>query len=402
MKRGVDITTYMTESYALGSASRSYGVGDPPEQWPGFDSLHLYARRDAAPGYGAMYVRYVVNDRAPGVIAGTNRYLDDHWDEGEHVAVQSRNRAIIAYAPLPRLRAAHSYKLSVRLLGVADTDQVWVGDRRVEAWPCRIAAGARVVIAFGDVYVALIPFAQTDMGSDAPIELRLSDGALTLDVYNYRGPATTFWDHRSRGGPFFKGVVRNALAIEVAERREFADVAAFRTHIAGARVTDMVDDGLRREIAYASAGGEVALAYSLRDMTLLERRIDDAAYTPPRSCVGALDGGGAQFVVSDGGAIEAGSARAVSEDALWLIANDDTRTYVVVKCCDRTGRVALHVGDIRVECDAIGFARIVLDARAGTLSIESGSEPGPVRVRSATAITVTVNGAARDVSAGIE
>ena len=198
--------------------------------------------------------------------------------------------------------------------------------------------------------------------------------------------------------------LRSAAAIGVSalERGEFTDIAAFGRHIASARVTDVVDDALRREIAYASDGGEVAMTYSLRDMTLLERRIDGAVYAPPRSRVGALDGGGAQFVVSDGGAIEAGSARALSEDALWLFADDDTRTYVVVKCSDRAGRVALHAGDTRVECDAIGFVRIELDAGAGAVSIETSSEPGAVRVQSAAAMTVTVNGAVRDGSSRLD
>ena len=185
--RGVDITTYMTPAYALGTASRSYGVGEPPEQWPAFDSVHLYLKRTADPGYGALYARYVINDKVPG--AGNAHGADDHWDEGRHVAVQHRNRAIVAYGLLPRIRPAHSYKLSVRLLGISAEDEIWIGDRRVDAWPAVVAPGERVVVAAGEAYVALIPLEQTDMGSDAPIELRLAaDGVLTLDIYNYKGP----------------------------------------------------------------------------------------------------------------------------------------------------------------------------------------------------------------------
>ena len=71
---GMDTTTYMTDGYALGTASRSFHVGEPPEMWPGFNSLHLYAKRAEAPGYGALYVRYIVNEKAP----GTGHEPEDH------------------------------------------------------------------------------------------------------------------------------------------------------------------------------------------------------------------------------------------------------------------------------------------------------------------------------------
>ena len=98
--RGVDITTYMTDSYALGTMSRDFSVGDPPEPWPGLNSLLLHVRRDAPPGYSSLCVRYIVNDKAPsdGGHGGA-----DLWDEGRPVIAQHRNRAIVAYAPLPRI-----------------------------------------------------------------------------------------------------------------------------------------------------------------------------------------------------------------------------------------------------------------------------------------------------------
>ncbi|HEY8173084.1 MAG TPA: hypothetical protein VIH21_08340, partial [Dehalococcoidia bacterium] len=223
---GLDITTYMTASYALGTASRSFNAGEPPELWPGFNSLHLYAKRAADPGYGALYVRYIVNDKAP----GTGHEPEDHWEEGQHVGVQHRNRAIVAYAPLPRAAPARSYKLSIRLLGASPEDGVWATDRRIDTWPARIEPEDRVVISFGDTYLALIPLKQTDMGSDAPIELNLVAGTLTLDINNYQGPAKTFWEHRSHSGAFFKGNVRNAFVIEMAAHDDFASVDAFRAH----------------------------------------------------------------------------------------------------------------------------------------------------------------------------
>ena len=111
---------------------------------------------------------------------------------------------------------------------------------------------------------------------------------LTLDIYNYRGPAKSFWEYRSLGGAFYKGNVRNAFIIEVAERGDFADLAAFRRHIGDARVTDSVDDDYVREIAYASGGG--AIAHALQPVghaRSSNARFDGVPYTAPMGRAGA-------------------------------------------------------------------------------------------------------------------
>ncbi len=267
------------------------------------------------------------------------------------------------------------------MLGLSDADEVWIGDRRVAAWPERIEPGQRVVIAAGDAYVALIPLEQTDMGSDAPIELNLSDGVLTLDIYNYRGPAKTFWEHRSQRGPFYKGNVRNAFVIEAAERAEFADVAAFRRHIAAATVTDATDDKQHRRIAYASDGGSVALTYSLWDMSLVERRCDGAVYEPPMARAGATDGGGTQMVVSRDTDVELGRATMRSgPEPTWLIADDAAGRYVFVNPGDTAMPVRLSTPNTTVECDAFPCGRLDIDEAAGIIRVEATNDPGALRV----------------------
>src|SRR4029078_11846125 len=134
----------MTRAYALGTASQPFRVGDPPELWPGPNAIHLYATRPGEPGYCALYARYIFTDKTP----GTGHEREDHWEEGQHAAVQLRNRAIVAYPPLPRVAPARSYKLSIRLLGVSSDAEIWVGDRRVDAWATRVDVGHTVVLAF--------------------------------------------------------------------------------------------------------------------------------------------------------------------------------------------------------------------------------------------------------------
>jgi hypothetical protein len=378
----------MTGSYALGSASRSYGVGEPPEQWPAFNSLHLYAKRAAPPGYSALYVRYVVNDKAPA--AGHAR--EDHWDEGQHVAVQHRNRAIVAYGLMPRFALARSYKLSIRMLGVSPGDDVWVDDRRIDAWPARVGPEQRVVIGFGDAYVALIPLAQTDMGSDAPIELNLVDGVLTLDIYNYRGPGKTFWEYRSHGGPFFKGNVRNAFAIEAADRADFATIEAFRTHIAASTISDITNTGHHRTIEYASDGGSVALTYSRWDMSLIERHHDGTIYTPPPATVGAIDGSGPQFVQTADATTQLGRVTLhAATTPHWLIADDEARRYIAINPSNAAAPLHLTTPTTEIACKALPLARIDLDEANNIARIDTATDPGEIRA-TPTTLRLIING----------
>jgi hypothetical protein len=267
--RRTTITTYMTPSYALGSASASYGVGEPPEPWPQPSNLLLHFQRAGDPHYGVLFTRYVVNDKGPGaVMHESNRSAEDFWEEGQHVATQSRNRAIVAYGLRPRTRPAHSYKLSLRALGVDDAGAIWCDDRRLDAaaFPLRVEPLSRIVIDTGDVYIALIPLRQTDMGSDAPIQLDVRDGMLRLDIYNYRGPAKTFWEHRSQAGPFFQGNVRNAAVIEVAERTDYPSPESFREHVTAATIDDTTSPSKERTITHTCACGSTTLRYDLRHM----------------------------------------------------------------------------------------------------------------------------------------
>jgi hypothetical protein len=388
---GIDITTYMTESYALGTMSRDFSVGEPREAWPGLNSLLLHVRRDAPPGYNSLYVRYVVNDKAPGGSDGHG--AEDHWDEGRPVIAQHRHDAIVAYTPLPRARPAHSYKLSVRMLGLSAEDEVWIGDRRVDAWPIPVARGDRILIAAGDAYVALIPLDQTDMGSDAPIELALSDGVLALDIYNYKGPAKTFWEYRSQSGAFYRGNVRNGFAIEVAERAEFADTATFREHIARSRIDDAVGDHHERNITYESGGNAVALTYSDWDMSLIERRIGGSAYRAPMARVGAVDGNGPQFLQTTADAFELGGLNVVAQPGpKWLFADADAHRYVFVHPADAVTGLRLTTPATTIECEAFGFGRVDLDEAAGVLNIETTEPPGAIAVRPAGALQIVLNG----------
>ncbi len=388
--RRVDITTHMTAEYVLGTAARSYAVGIPPEPWPAFTSMHLYFRRDGPPGYGALYSRYAIDDSVPG--EGGHRG-DDHYDVAQHVAAQRGNVAIVAYGLTPRLRPSSSCRLSVRLLGFGEGDEAWVGERRIDAWPAPVGAGEPIVIATGGVYITLVPLVPSDMGHGAPIELTREGGVASLDIYNYKGPPKSFWEHRSQAGPFYKGNVRNAFAIEVASRSEHADVDAWRRRAAQLRVSDAVDGRYRRTITCVTPDGALSMTYSLWDMSLIERRADGEIIVPPMSRAGAAVGAGAQLLVSRDSAIEIGRLTVESDaSAKWLFADDDARRYVVVHAGDAATPMRVRTPDTSVECADFGFGRLDVDERAGAVTIETAGEAGAMRVRGSLGLRAFVNG----------
>jgi hypothetical protein len=387
--RGADITTYMTADYTLGTASCGYAVGDPPEPSRQQNALLLQFRRDAVPGFGSLFARYLSDDRDREAAASA-----DLWDEGTPVAAQSRSRAIVAYGLTPRLRAAASYRLSVRMLGVGSETQIWCGDRRIDAFPAAVEPGEPVVVAEGGVFVALVPLEPDDMGRGAPIALDLRGHMLTLDIYNYRGPAKAFWEYQSLGGAFFKRNVRNAFAMEVAGRCDFADADAFRRHVAAARIADSTGDDGVREIAYASEGGSVTLRYSLRDMRTLARVLDGAPHVAAMARGGAIDGGGLQWIQSRDVLIELGGAKLMAGTApKWLCADDDRRRYVVVNPSGDEAPLWLETPGVTVECDAFGFGRVEIDGSAGTVEVEAAGEIAPIRISGAATLRLAINGA---------
>ncbi len=393
--RELDITTHMTEDYALGTASRSYGVGEPPEPWPAWNSILLHFKRDEAPGYGTLFARYVVNDKGPGaVMYESTRVAEDFWEEGRHVGAQHRNRAIVAYGLQPRTRPARSFKLSVQILGASDRTQVWCGDLIAgERYPRELTAGEPIVIAEGGAYIALIPLEPSDMAHGAPIVLDRTEQGLRLDIYNYRGPAKTFWEHRSQAGPFYKGNVRNAFILEVASRGEYADADRFRRHIAGARISDSVDEEYVREIAYASDGGSIAMRYSLWDMELLERRFDGATFVPPMGRAGALDGSGMQWLQSRDSMIDlAGTKLLAGRAPKWLAADADAGRYVFVNPSDEEVPLWLETPRTVIECDAFGFGRVELDEGEGVVSVDALGEIGTLRLRGSDGLRLLING----------
>ncbi|MEO8458664.1 MAG: hypothetical protein ABI559_12745, partial [Chloroflexota bacterium] len=245
----VETTSLITPKFALGTMSRPYGVGQPPEPWPMDSACVAYWRRDEAPGYGVLYSRYRMNAKAVGEQSRREASWHDIREDGTFRSAQEGGRAIVAYGMTPRgQRPISSLRLDVRMLGVSSGDVVGDG-------------AGRFVMSDGDVYIGIVALGVEQLGHSESVVVWQDADEAVISLVNYEGPAKVFWEYRSLAGPFWKGNVRNGFAVWVAARSEFASVAAFSTALAEASVRHDVD-GSRCRTAF----GDVRLDYDLREM----------------------------------------------------------------------------------------------------------------------------------------
>ncbi|HLH73710.1 MAG TPA: hypothetical protein VKX96_10540, partial [Chloroflexota bacterium] len=250
---GFDLTTYLTPSYALGTASRTYGIGQDDfyiEHQANYLMLH-YARPGQPGGWGMMYSRFVVNDQHWGTrAAAPDRSKESNfYDYGNFAGVQLKNKAIGLYALQPQSDEVFSLKTVVVFPRAELLDEVWVNDQRVEVatLPQSLEAGDWLVVADGMVYVGVRPLEPSCLGKDAPIVLERSpQGELWLTIYNYRGAAKRFWDYASLHGAFWRGNLKAGFVVEVAERSAYLSAGAFLAYLGQSIIEDVVDEQLAR------------------------------------------------------------------------------------------------------------------------------------------------------------
>ena len=258
---GFDLTTYLSPSYALGTASRTYGIGTGCfyiEHQANY--LHLYYTRPDKPGgWAQMYSRFVVNDRHWGVLgaAPDRSKTANFYDQGHFCGVQLHNKAIGLYALMPQQEEVHSIKTVVAFQSGSDLERVWVNDTAVTVGdePCPLSLGDWLIVEDGGVYVGVYPLEPSCLGREAPIRLERGPlGELWLAIYNYRGSPKRFWDYASLGGAFWQGNLRAGYIVEVAERDEFSSAREFLAHLAAARIDDRLDDNLLRTVTNCRHG----------------------------------------------------------------------------------------------------------------------------------------------------
>ncbi|MCY3790156.1 MAG: hypothetical protein OXH63_15375 [Gemmatimonadetes bacterium] len=236
----VALSTYHSPSFSLGVASCELKTQEVI--FIALQSSVFYAqyRRPDSARCGVLFSRYILDDqwlsfqttpsRAPGQVIP---------EEGHFYGVHEQGRAIGLYAPrgLDAWTRRTSAKAVLVWTEIAQVDEIWIGQRKVDSLPTAVPQGEVVVVGSGALWTAVQPLELTDLGGGAPIRLVELDCHLALEMYNYTGPAKTFWE-MAKPGSFYQGQPRCGFYAELAERTDYASGADFATEVASGALVD--------------------------------------------------------------------------------------------------------------------------------------------------------------------
>ena len=368
---GLDLSTTLTADWALGVASRGYG--------PQADNLLLHYRKEAEPGFGVVYSRFILNDRRlGGSYHATDRTRSNNVsDTGDFRGLHAGNKAIGVYGFTPQWENLTAAKLDVFLPGLTGLGRVLIGDRLVAALPIELPAGVPLIVEDGAVYVGLLPTRHSNLGRAAPIRVEEDGNDLVLSTVIYEGPPKRFWEYAALAGPFYRGNIECGIILEVAGRDEFASAADFAAHLAAARVEDVVVDGVR-QIRYRSGGDDLILCYRLADMAIVERRVNgEPVPVAPLAAPCAAQRGDAPLIL---GAIRLDAP--LDPTANWLYTDPDGATIVAGRTTARPGPWELALpGGRRIAVEALGLGRVEVTPMAGRIALDFVAPPGALTLR---------------------
>lgn len=376
-------STYHSRSFALGVASRE---------------LSSQANRYISGQSNVFIAHYTIPGEArPGVIF--SRYLlDDKWlgdyqttpsrsrfqllpEEGRFFGVQDGARAIALYTPFElgaRVRNS-SAKASLIWSRRDRVDEIWIGGNRVERLPAEVPPGRVVVVGSGDALAAVLPLARTQLSHAAPLRLVEIGDYLALEMYNYLGPAKTFWE-LAWPGAFYQGRPQCGFYAELAERGDYPDGRAFGEVVAAGALTDEAEApftyvaGTERlwTVQYARDGRTLGLEVDLMDWRLKRRWTQAGELGWPM-----LESPVARE--SRTGEVVVGEARLTcGPAAAWLFASPETGRWAAAYHGLEPAPLTLSLPAGRVEIEAMGAGLLVWDN--GRVAVEAMGLRGSVRV----------------------
>jgi hypothetical protein len=351
----IGLTTYHSESFALGVASRTLHAQA--------NACLLHYRRPQAGRPGVMYTRYIVDDKWFGdSYHATDRTKTRNLlDEGEFYGVQHGGKAICLYAPT-NFREGTAAKAVVIWTQQEHIAEIWLDGQRIEQLPARIPPETVLVIASGEVYIAVRPLTVTPLGRETPLQLLERDGDLVFEMVNYRGPYKRFWELRWPGA-FYQGRPFCAFYLEVAERESYQDGNAFAQAVAGGIFSQALDapftypaEGERSyTVSYQRGSTELGISIELMQWQLLRRWTE--ASDPGWEMLASP-----MAVQNSTGRVEVGEAiLTCANEPAWLYANPDTGRWVAGYLGLNPTTLRLTTPQGAVTVDSMGMGTVVWD-----------------------------------------
>ncbi len=377
------MTTYMDAAFSLGVASKD--LSSQANRFVEGESSVFIAHFTCGEETGVLLSKYILDEKWLGDFRTTpsrsNTQLQP--DEGRFWGVQDKTRAIGLYAPrvIGARQPCSGLKMALIWMRRDLVDEIWIGDRKVEALPADVPEGETVVVGSGQMWTAVRPLTRTHLSHNPPQRLVERQGNLALEVYNYEGPAKTFWE-LGWPGSFYQGMPQCGFYAEVAERASYADGAAFAQAVAGGQLSDEAEaaftyDGGDEErlwnVQYERDGRSLGIEVDLMQWKLKRRWTEDGDQGWPmlesplakQTCDGKVEVGGAT--------LECGKA------AAWILASPQRQCWVAAYHGPEAAPLVFAVPEGKVEIESMGTGMVVWDN--GRVSVEANDVRGTPKVQ---------------------
>jgi hypothetical protein len=247
-EKKTSIGTYHGKSFSLGVTTRE--LDSQSNRFTSNQSIVFSIKytqeKDDRPGIA--YSKYLLNDKWIGDFRSTpsrgNR--DIFFDEGSFRGIQNGKRSINIYAPnkynpLNLNGWNRCFSAKTCIIWDSSIDEIWINEKKVKELPIDLSHSDVIVVGSGDILIGIKPLSLTDLGSNAPIKLIQRQEQLVLELYNYLGPAKTFWE-LANPGAFYQGQPRSGFYSEVAEKSEFSNGGKFASEILKGKLTEKFDE----------------------------------------------------------------------------------------------------------------------------------------------------------------
>jgi hypothetical protein len=364
-EESVALSTYHSPSFCLGVASCELKTQEVIFIALQSSVFHAQYRRPLNARCGVLFSRYILDDQWLSFQTTPSRESGQVVpEEGHFYGVHERGRAIGLYAPrnLDAWTPRTSAKAVLVWTEIEQVDEIWIGQHRVDSLPAAVPPDEVIVVGSGGLWTAVLPLELTDLGGGAPIRLVELAGHLALEMYNYTGPAKTFWE-MARPGSFYQGQPRCGFYAELAERADYARGSDFSAQVATGTLVDEAPPpgtyaaGGERAllVEYARDGRALGIEVDLYEWSLKRRWTQDGPLGWPmhespyarQSASGRVAIGGANLICDKG--------------PIWLCACPGGTRYVAAYSGIATTSLRLEVpGDV-VEVAAMGAGTVIWD-----------------------------------------
>ena len=378
---GVVISSYLDAEYSIGVASQELATQSNRfiSNQSNVFSIHYTIENQSRPG--VVFSRYLINDKWLGDYRTTPSRSNNQVfrDEGSFRGVQAGPRAIGLYTSreVDAWSRCSSAKAALIWSRAEDVDEVWVDGCRVSDLPADVPERSVIVVACGNVYIVVRPLERTALGLQAPVRIVEHRGTLVLEMYNYLGPAKTFWE-LANPGAFFQGYVRNGFFVEVVERSRYPSGTEVFEAVAHGQILEDLDeartfDGVsprKWSVSHSSDDHTLGLEVDLMRWQILRRWADGENLDfPMLSSPVALE--------NRSGHIEVGNARLrCGSDAAWLVGVPDAELWVGAYHGPGASALTLEVPDGQVHLERLEAGMVVWDK--GQVTIDAvGLEAAP-------------------------